>query len=112
MLAWYEAEFSGEVLCPFCSHALPNYVTKVWRERMFMRNQTDAAKRKVLFNDAAGRYNSQPVDEDLDEASPFLLEFFMVQGMGFRCMAYRNIDGKWRGAFNDEELPGTIRILE
>ena len=76
-----------------------------------MRNQTDAAKRKVLFG-PADRYYSQPAEEKLDETSPFLLEFFMVQGTGFRCMAYRNGDGKWHGAFNNEELPGAIRILE
>ena len=45
-------------------------------------------------------------------ASPFVHEFFMVQGSGFRCMAYRNQDGKWRGAFDNEELPGAIRVLE
>ncbi len=48
----------------------------------------------------------------LDADSPFLVEFFMVQGMGFRCMAYRNEDGKWRGAFDNVELPGAVRILE
>jgi hypothetical protein len=47
-----------------------------------------------------------------DAGSPFLVEFFMVQGAGFRCMAYRNSDGKWRGAFDNRELPGAIRILE
>ncbi|HEV2327527.1 MAG TPA: hypothetical protein VGY56_01925 [Verrucomicrobiae bacterium] len=48
---------------------------------------------------------------ECDKVSPFLLEFFMVQGSGFRCMAYRNQEGKWRGAFDDEELPGAIRVL-
>jgi hypothetical protein len=47
-----------------------------------------------------------------DAASPFLVEFFMVQGAGFRCMAYRNPDGIWRGAFDNRELPGAIRVLE
>lgn len=46
------------------------------------------------------------------ETSPFLLEFFMVQGAGFKGMAYRNSDGKWRSAFDHIELPGTIRVLE
>jgi hypothetical protein len=32
--------------------------------------------------------------------------------MGFKCMASRNQDGKWRGAFDNEELPGKIQILE
>jgi hypothetical protein len=46
-----------------------------------------------------------------DSGSPFLVEFFMVQGIGFQCMAYRNSDGKWRGAFDNRELPGAIRVL-
>lgn len=46
-----------------------------------------------------------------DAASPFLVEFFMVQGLGFVCMAYRNSDGKWRTAFDNRELPGAIRVL-
>jgi len=46
------------------------------------------------------------------ESSPFLIEFFMVQGCGFRCMAYRDEDGRWRAAFNNEELYGDVRILE
>jgi hypothetical protein len=48
----------------------------------------------------------------LDAESPFLVEFFLVQGRGFKCMAYRAIDGKWHGAFDNEELPGSVRILE
>jgi hypothetical protein len=47
-----------------------------------------------------------------DAGSPFLVEFFMVQGIGFQCMAYRNSDGKWLGAFDNRELPGTVRVLD
>lgn len=47
-----------------------------------------------------------------DARSPFLVEFFMVRGVGFQCMAYRNSDGKWRGAFDNRELPGTIHVLD
>jgi hypothetical protein len=43
---------------------------------------------------------------------PFLVEFFMVEGVGFRCMAYCDPDGKWRNAINDGELPGDIRLVE
>jgi hypothetical protein len=46
-----------------------------------------------------------------DAASPFLVEFFMVRGVGFQCMAYRNSDGKWRAAFDNRELPGSIHVL-
>lgn len=46
------------------------------------------------------------------ERSPFIVEFFMVQGAGFRCMAYRDQDGKWRSAFDNDELAGDICILE
>jgi hypothetical protein len=67
-------------------------------------NCRDAASRVV------GRYKSEPAVDDA--ASPFLVEFFMVQGTGFQCMAYRNSDGKWRGAFDNRELPGAIHVLE
>lgn len=50
--------------------------------------------------------------ENEDAGSPFIREFFLVQGVGYRCMAYRNGEGKWCGAFNNEELPGPIRVVE
>ena len=43
--------------------------------------------------------------------SPFIFEFFLIQGIHFRCMAYRDDKGQWRGAFNNIELPGPIRVL-
>ena len=46
------------------------------------------------------------------EPSPFLLEFFLVQGIGFRCTAYRDLDGKWRDALNHEELFGEISVVD
>jgi hypothetical protein len=49
---------------------------------------------------------------ELDSTSPFLVEFFTVQALGVRCMAYRNPDGKWHRAFDHLELPGSIRLLE
>jgi hypothetical protein len=53
-----------------------------------------------------------PVVAGLTEDTPFIIEFYMVQGVGFRCAAYRDQDGKWRDAFNNEELFGEIQILE
>jgi hypothetical protein len=43
---------------------------------------------------------------------PFVVEFFIVEGTGFRCMAYRDPEGKWRNAFNHEELSGDVQLLE
>ena len=43
--------------------------------------------------------------------SPFIVEFFMVTGSGFRGMAYRDHDGTWRRAFGHEALTGGIQIF-
>lgn len=32
----------------------------------------------------------------------------IAQCNGFRCMAYRNIDGKWMAAFDNRELEGVV----
>ena len=50
--------------------------------------------------------------ETLQEASPFVTEFFMVQGLGYRGMAYCDHDGTWRNAFNHFPLMGRIYLLE
>jgi len=47
-----------------------------------------------------------------DEKSPFDIEFFMLEGIGFRCMGYRDSRGKWRSALNHVELFGDIHIAE
>jgi hypothetical protein len=46
-----------------------------------------------------------------NDISPFLVEFFMVQGAGFRCMAYQDDAGRWRRAFDNAEL-GRVSIFE
>jgi hypothetical protein len=96
LLTWHHHQSTGEACCPFCSHVLPAYVTKVSPERMVMTGKPNQLK-------------SEAAQED--SMSPFVLEFFMVQGTGFRCMAYRNGEGRWRGAFDNEELPGEVRVL-
>jgi len=42
---------------------------------------------------------------------PFVIQFFLVQGINFRCVAYCDPQGRWRDAFNQEELFGDIQIL-
>jgi len=45
------------------------------------------------------------------ETSPFLVEYFMVQALGFRGMAYCDQEGRWRNAFNNDQLLGRIYLL-
>ncbi|HUA68114.1 MAG TPA: hypothetical protein VMA13_06160 [Candidatus Saccharimonadales bacterium] len=35
----------------------------------------------------------------------------VVQCRGFRCLAYRGRDGKWRGVFDQKELPEVLEIF-
>jgi hypothetical protein len=60
----------------------------------------------------ASLHESRAVADEYDGTSPFLVEFFMVQGVGFQCMAYRDFQGKWHHAFNNKELPGRVDVLE
>jgi hypothetical protein len=60
----------------------------------------------------SSRRDPEPRVERQSAGSPFLVEFFMVQGAGFKCMAHCGCDGKWRTAFENKELPGAIRILD
>ena len=46
------------------------------------------------------------------EMSPFVVEYFMVRGRHFLGMAYRDGQGKWRNASNDEEVTGDISFLD
>ena len=36
----------------------------------------------------------------------------LVQCDGFRCMAYRDRKGIWRGFFSDQELKGKIEVVD
>jgi hypothetical protein len=70
------------------------------------------ARQFIRANDAMA-WKSQPTRAAGEEdESPFLLEFFMVQGFGFRCMAYRDDYGRWRTAFDNQELAGHVWISE
>jgi len=57
------------------------------------------------------RTKSRCLSLNKDDRSPFLVEFVMVQGVGFVCMAYRDEDGKWRNAYSNDELPQPVRVL-
>jgi hypothetical protein len=77
---------------------------------MNMIARSTTGKCQEVANCLVGLHRSEPTVRDA--GSPFLVEFFMVRGVGFQCMAYRNSDGKWRGAFDNRELPGSIYVLE
>ena len=55
--------------------------------------------------------NWQAVAEQPTEF-PFLEEFFMVSGGGYRGMAYQDKDGRWRKARTHEEIRGDVLVLE
>jgi hypothetical protein len=67
--------------------------------------------RQNLRTDDSLIWKSEPAS-GAEEVSPFLVEFFMVQGIGFRCMGYRDDDGRWRRAFDNELLAGQVWLLE
>jgi hypothetical protein len=98
-LAWHDDLPNGKISCPFCSTGLPTYMTKIVPETMVPSYEAI----ELLGREIAEQQNG---------TSPFIIEFFMVQGPGFCCMAYRNHDGKWKRAFDHYELPGAVRILE
>jgi hypothetical protein len=45
------------------------------------------------------------------DARPNLERAVLVQGEGFRCLAFQDREGRWRNYFNRELLHGAIRIL-
>lgn len=59
----------------------------------------------------ASRELPPPLAGDV-EVAPILMEHFMVQGVGFCCLAYFDEDGKWRDALTDEELPEVLHVLQ
>ena len=62
-----------------------------------------------IMNDylRASRTNDPP-----DDPLPAIGEQVLVQAEGFRCLTFRDKDGKWRNAFSRDELHGTIRMIK
>jgi hypothetical protein len=42
---------------------------------------------------------------------PFIIEFVMVEGINFKCMAYLDKNETWRNAYNNAELIEPVRVL-
>lgn len=45
-------------------------------------------------------------------AAAVVIQFYLVETIGARCLAYRDQMGAWRDAFNNQKLPGFIRVLK
>jgi hypothetical protein len=111
MLTWHSSQVRGIISCPFCCNGLPEYVTMIAPQTM-ARCDEAAQNAEEPVREPKRRGALALEAEEQEGKSPFIIEFFMVQGAGFRCMAYKEDDGKWHEAFNNEILPGAIRVLE
>jgi hypothetical protein len=56
-----------------------------------------------VSNDAGTIIRKRPV--------PQKSKSFIVQCVGYRCMAYRDAKGIWCDYFNDEEIAGEVNII-
>ena len=50
--------------------------------------------------------------EQKENDLPPVGEEVLVQCSSFKCMAYRDGEGKWRDAFDGRELPNVVQIIE
>jgi len=55
--------------------------------------------------------NQQPEGRGKERELPAPGERVMVRCHDFRCLAYRDAEGKWRDAEHDKELPEVIEVL-
>jgi hypothetical protein len=55
---------------------------------------------------------SSPVLEDIDNLPPAPEEVMLVQCEKFRCLAFRDRQGKWRSPFSKMELPRVVHVIE
>jgi hypothetical protein len=55
--------------------------------------------------------NQQPDIRGKSQPIPPLGQAAMVRCPGFRCLAYRDKDGKWRDVAHNQELPEVLEVL-
>ena len=55
---------------------------------------------------------SIPGLEDTDNLPPEPNEVMLVQCERFRCLAFRDRQGKWRSPFSKMELPRVVHVIE
>jgi hypothetical protein len=57
------------------------------------------------------RWLAKPGPKELSSKLPPVGQHVMVQGQGFRCIAYRDQDGNWRDAYHGDILPNVIKVI-
>ena len=55
---------------------------------------------------------SRPSFETVDNLPPEPNEVMLVQCERFRCLAFRDKQGKWRSPFSKMELPRVVHVIE
>ncbi len=58
------------------------------------------------------KHRTEELSANQDPHLPRVGEQVVVQCEGFRCLAYRDKDGKWRAAQGGQELPKVIKVLQ
>jgi hypothetical protein len=54
----------------------------------------------------------KPAVVDPDNLPPSPGEVMLVQCEKFRCLAFRDRQGRWRSPFSKMELPGVVHVIE
>ncbi len=57
------------------------------------------------------KHGTEELGAEQDRPLPRVGEQVVVQCEGYRCLAYRDKDGKWRNAQSGQEIPKVLRIL-
>ena len=55
---------------------------------------------------------SRSIGEESDILPPLPDELMLVQCEKFRCLAFRDRQGKWRSPFSKMELPRVVHVIE
>ena len=58
------------------------------------------------------KHRSEKLGADSERPLPRIGEQVVVQCEGYRCLAYRDKEGKWRSAQGGEELPNVLKVLQ
>ena len=63
------------------------------------------------FNDSMKTVFTPEFDDSAALVLPPVGRTVLVQCRGFRCLAFRDADGKWRDANRKQELPEVLKVV-